>query len=109
MRLDSTEMVDRLAGGHFIELLVANLNEVTEQTLATGKQGSVTVTLKTTTPDRNAIDPIVTISTAMKSNLPVQDAVVTGFYHYDGEFHREPAAQHSFLGVVDMPIEAEGE
>ena len=55
------EVVERLAGGHFIDLLVSNLERVTEEVLTTGNTGTVSVTLKISTPDKQAVDPLATV------------------------------------------------
>ena len=56
------EVVERLAGGHFIDLLVSNLERVTQEVLTTGQYaGTVTVTLKVSTPDKQAVDPLATV------------------------------------------------
>ena len=90
------EMLQNLAGGHFIDRLTEHLAEVTDEVLATGKTGTVTVTLKVNTPDKNVADPIATISVTFKETPPVKDAVTTGFYYYGNEFHRSPQSQQPF-------------
>ena len=94
--MDKQEMLQRLAGGHFTERLAEHLSRVAGEVLSTGRQGTVTVTLKVVTPDQGAIDPMVNISVSFRTALPVKDAVTTGFFYFDDEFHRSPPNQHTF-------------
>ena len=90
------EVVERLAGGHFIDLLVSNLERVTQEVLTTGNAGTVTVTLKVSTPDKQAADPLATVTTSIKASPPKKDPVTASFFYHEEAFQLRPSAQQEF-------------
>ena len=101
------EVVERLAGGHFIDLLVSNLERVTEEVLTTGNTGTVSVTLKVSTPDKQAVDPLATVETSIKASPPKKDPVTTGFFYHDEAFQLRPSAQQEFPNEIYSESEEE--
>ena len=94
--MDSIEIIERLGGGHFADRLAEELLRVSEEVTATGRKGGVTVTFDLECPDNSVADRIVSVSTSFKARLPQRHAAATGFYYYDGDYHRSPKSQQPF-------------
>ena len=94
--MDSFEIIERLGGGHFADRLAEELIRVSEEVVATGRKGSVGVTFNIECPDNTVADPMVSVSASFKMNLPQRNSGTTGFYYYDGDYHRSPKSQQPF-------------
>ena len=97
------QFMDRLGNGQFNQRFHETLALVSDEVLATGKQGSVNITLKLSCPDASAQDPVINISPTVKPVLPPRQSAVTSLYHYEGDFHRSPKSQDRFPeGIYDI-------
>ena len=94
--MDSYEIIERLGGGHFADRLAKELLRVSEEVAATGRKGGVTVTFDIECGDPSAPDRMVSVGTSFKARLPQRSSMATGFYYYDGDYHRSPKSQQPF-------------
>lgn len=100
--LDSHGVAARLGGGHFLENLQDALSRVTEEVLATGKQGQVTVTFKITKP--NAAEPLITVNESIGTKLPASEPHGSMLYVDGGKFFaRDPRQSVMEFREVEPP------
>jgi len=90
--MDKGEALGRLGGGHFQDILADALVKVSEEVVATGKEGSVTVTLKVTKP-KGAADNMVTVQDSIRLTLPRRESLGAYFYLGNGAFHQNDPRQ----------------
>src|ERR1044072_7132282 len=88
--MDGLHVVERLGGGHLIDEIHAALLDVAEEVVATGKQGTVTVTIKVSHP--KGADPLlVVMDEEVKRAMPKPDPKGAMFYAADAQLHeRDP-------------------
>ena len=94
--MNSLEIIERIGGGHFADYLAEELLRVSQEVVLTGRKGSLTVKLDLECPDNSVADPLVSVSPSFKANMPQRGAASTGFYFYDGDYHRSPKNQQRF-------------
>src|SRR3990167_1480493 len=90
--MDGLKMVRRLGGGHFFGEPHAAMLRVSEEVVATGKPGKVSVSLKVTKP-RNSAEPIVIIEGEVGVNFPKAESQGAFLFIRDGEFHAKDPRQ----------------
>lgn len=88
--MDGLHVVERLGGGHLIDEIHAALLDVAEEVVATGKAGTVTVTIKVSHP--KGADPLlVVMDEEVRRAMPKTDPKGAMFYAADAELHeRDP-------------------
>jgi hypothetical protein len=89
--MDALAILQRLAGGYLIEELAAALTVTAEEVVATGKPGTVTLSLKVST--RNQGDPLIVVEEQIARAAPKKDAKAAFFYALDGDLHRDDPRQ----------------
>lgn len=88
--MDGLHVVERLGGGHLIDEIHAALLDVAEEVVATGKSGSVTVTIKVSHP-KNADPLLVVMDEEVRRAMPKTDPKGAMFYAQDAElYERDP-------------------
>lgn len=90
--MDALHILERLGGGHLIEEIHAALLDVSEEVVATGKPGTVTVTLKVSHP-KGADALLVVMDEEVKRTMPKTDAKGAMFYALDAELHASDPRQ----------------
>lgn len=92
--MDGLHVLERLGGGHLIDEIHAALLDVSEEVVATGKPGTVTVTIKVSHP-KNADALLVVMDEEVKRSMPKTDPRGAMFYAHETELHerdpRQPA------------------
>lgn len=89
--MDSIAILQRLGGGLLLEELREALIATAEEVVATGKPGSVTLTLKIST--KSQFDPFIAIDETLQRKPPGKDARGAWVYALDGDFHRDDPRQ----------------
>lgn len=89
--MDALAILQRLAGGNLIREVVDALATTAEEVVATGKPGTVTLTLKVST--KNQGDPFVIVEETLARAAPKKDARGAYFFAVDGELHRDDPRQ----------------
>lgn len=88
--MDGINVLQKLGQGHLIDEMHAAILDVAEEVAATGKDGTVTVTLKISHPKR-ADKTVVVIDEEVKRTMPKSDPKGAMFYALDAELHeRDP-------------------
>ena len=79
----STEALERLSGGHFLEELADALAEVAEQVVDVGTRGTVTASFALTALEGQG-QPGVVIATTIRQGMPAPPARSTVYYAHEG-------------------------
>ncbi len=105
--MDALGTLQRLGRGELIEQVYRALLDVAGEVAASGKPGSVTVTLKVSHPQGS--DPsLVVIDEDVKRTLPKTDPKGAMFFSLDGEMHERDPRQAE-LPAFRIVNEATGE
>ncbi len=89
--MDPLSVLQRLGSGRLIEDLAAALTVTAEEVVATGKPGTVTLTLKVSTISQG--NPLVMVDEQLSRSAPKKDPKGAAFYAVDGTLHREDPRQ----------------
>jgi hypothetical protein len=89
--MDALGTLQRLANGKLIEEVYDALARTAEEVVATGKSGTVTVTLKVST--KNQGDPFVIVEEVIARSAPKKDPRGAYFFALDGELHKSDPRQ----------------
>jgi hypothetical protein len=100
--MDGLHVIERLGGGHLIDEIHAALLDVSEEVVATGKPGSVTITIKVSHP-KNADALLVVMDEEVKRSMPKNDPRGAMFYAHETELHERDPRQATLpeFRVVD--------
>lgn len=89
--MDGLAILQRLGRGTVIPDLTDALNKTAEEVVATGKPGTVTLTLKVST--KSIGDPFVAIEESIARSAPKKDPRGAFFFAVEGGLHREDPRQ----------------
>ena len=89
--MDALAVVQRLGSGRLLDELREALAATAEEVVATGKPGTVTVTLKVSNKGQG--DPLVMVDEVVSRASPKRDPRGAYFFALDGELHREDPRQ----------------
>lgn len=89
--MDSLAVLQKLGSGRFIDEVVDAVAKTADEVVATGKAGSVTVTLKIS--NSGVGDALVVIADQIARRSPKKDPRAAFLYSVDGTLHREDPRQ----------------
>ena len=89
--MDALGVIQRLAGGRFLEEVAAALVEISEEVVQTGNKGAITIAIEITQPTTG--QPMVVMSETISRRPPKADPRGAAFFILDGELHREDPRQ----------------
>jgi len=89
--MDPLSVIQRLGSGHTLEDLYDALTTTAQEVVATGKPGTVTLTLKVSNKGQG--NPLVIVEETVARTSPRKDPRGAIFYALDGALHREDPRQ----------------
>lgn len=100
--MDPLAILNRIGRGRLLEELTEALAQVADEVVATGKAGSVTLSLKVSTREQG--DEMVTITESIGRKLPARAARGGYLYAVDGGLYAtDPRQLELPMRVVDQP------
>lgn len=101
--MDDLGVISRIGQGRLIERLAESLSAVADEVVATGKPGTVTLTLKVTTTE--AGDAMVQVTEQIARKPPTRAARGAFLYSVDGELYAQDPRQPTMPGfrAVETP------
>lgn len=98
--MNALAILQRLASGRLVEELAEALTVTAQEVVATGKPGTVTLTLKVSTKGQG--NPLVVVEETIARAAPRRDPRGAIFYAIDGGLHRDdPRQPHLEFRTVD--------
>lgn len=94
--MDALNVIQRLGGGHLIDELADAIVKVSEEAVATGKPGQVTLKLKISHPQKGYEPLVVVVEDQITLTWPKQDGLGAMFFVHEGDLHRDDPRQTSF-------------
>ena len=99
--MDGLGIIRRLGSGYLIEQLAEALATTAEEVVATGRPGTVTLTLKISTENQG--DPMVIVRETIGRKAPCRDPKGAYFFALDGDLHHDdPRQTRMEFRAVDM-------
>ena len=92
--MDALAVLQRLGSGRLIEQLYEAIEATAQEVVATGKPGTVTLTLKISTREQG--DVMVIVDETVSRSSPKRDPKGAFFWALDGMLHREDPRQARF-------------
>ena len=89
--MDPLMVLQRLGSGYLLDELTEALVRTAEEVVETGKGGTVTLTLKVSTPSQG--NPMVIVAEQISRSAPKKDAKGAMFFILDGALHKEDIRQ----------------
>ncbi len=102
--MDILAVLQRLGSGRMMEELHEALLATASEVVATGKQGTVTVSLKVST--RQIGDPLVVVDAVISRSVPKRAPKGAFFWAVDGALHQEDPRQ---LRMEFRTVDTEGQ
>jgi hypothetical protein len=89
--VDPLSVIQRLGSGHTLEDLCDALTATAQEVVATGKPGTITLTLKVSNKGQG--NPLVIVEETVARTSPKKDPKGAIFFALDGALHREDPRQ----------------